>query len=78
MKLHFYGAAKMVTGSNYLLETDNSKILIDCGLFQGGRKIEKKNEEPFPYLPKEIDFVLITHAHLDHIGRLPKLIENGF
>ncbi len=78
MKLHFYGAAKMVTGSNYLLETDNSKILIDCGLFQGGRKIEKKNEEPFPYSPKEIDSVLITHAHLDHIGRLPKLIGNGF
>jgi len=68
----------MVTGSNYLLETNNSKILIDCGLFQGGRKIEKKNEEPFPYSPKEIDFVLITHAHLDHIGRLPKLIEDGF
>jgi len=78
MKLHFYGAAKMVTGSNYLLETDNSKILIDCGLFQGGRKMDRKNEEPFSYSPKDIDFVLITHAHLDHIGRLPKLVENGF
>jgi len=78
MKLHFYGGAGMITGANYLLETNRSRILIDCGLFQGGRKIEKKNEEPFPYSPKDIDFVLITHAHLDHIGRLPKLIENGF
>lgn len=68
----------MVTGANYLLETNKSKILVDCGLFQGGRKIEKKNEEPFPYNPKEIDFVFITHAHLDHIGRLPRLIESGF
>ena len=68
----------MVTGANYLLETNKSKILVDCGLFQGGQKIEKKNEEPFPYNPKEIDFVFITHAHLDHIGRLPKLVGGGF
>ena len=78
MKLHFCGGASMVTGSNYLLETNNSKILVDCGLFQGGRRMDKKNEEPFLYNPAEIDFVLITHAHLDHIGRLPRLIENGF
>lgn len=68
----------MVTGANYLLETSGVKILVDCGLFQGDRKMDKKNEEPFPYSPKEIDFVLISHAHLDHIGRLPMLIENGF
>ncbi len=68
----------MVTGSNYLLETSQSKVLIDCGLFQGPSKIEKKNLEPFPYQPKDIDFVFITHAHLDHIGRLPKLIAEGF
>lgn len=68
----------MVTGANYLLEAKKSKILIDCGLFQGTRKIEKKNEDPFPYNPKEIDSILITHAHLDHIGRLPKLFEGGF
>jgi metallo-beta-lactamase family protein len=78
MKLYFYGGAGIVTGVNYLLETSQSKILIDCGLFQGGRAMEKKNYEAFPYQPKEIDFVLITHAHLDHIGRLPKLIEDGF
>ncbi|MEA2113661.1 MAG: MBL fold metallo-hydrolase [Patescibacteria group bacterium] len=78
MKLHFYGAARIVTGSNYLLETSKRKILIDCGLFQGKRKIEEKNYEPFPYQPSEIDFVLITHAHLDHLGRLPKLIRDGF
>ncbi|MBU2472728.1 MBL fold metallo-hydrolase, partial [Patescibacteria group bacterium] len=78
MKLYFHGGAGTVTGSNYLLETSQSKILIDCGLFQGKRKIEEKNYEPFPYNPKEIDFVLITHAHLDHLGRLPKLIKDGF
>lgn len=78
MKLHFHGAARTVTGSNYLLETSKNKILIDCGLFQGRRKIEGKNYEPFPYQPSEIGFVLITHAHLDHLGRLPKLIRDGF
>jgi metallo-beta-lactamase family protein len=78
MKLYFHGGAGIVTGVNYLLETSQSKILIDCGLFQGDRKLDKKNQEPFPYQPAEIDFVLITHAHLDHIGRLPKLIEDGF
>ncbi len=78
MKLSFYGAAKIVTGSNYLLEIGNKKILIDCGLFQGRKKIEEKNYEPFPYQAKDIDFVLITHAHLDHTGRLPKLFNSGF
>jgi len=78
MKLSFYGAVGMVTGSNYLLEVNDKKILIDCGLFQGPRKIEEKNYEPFPYQAKDIDFVLITHAHLDHIGRLPKLFNSGF
>lgn len=78
MKLHFYGGARVVTGVNYLLEIDQTKILIDCGLFQGQPELEEKNYQPFPYQPKEIDFVLISHAHLDHIGRLPKLIEDGF
>ncbi len=82
MKLHFYGAAQMVTGSNYLLEVKTSsgtrKILIDCGMFQGIKHGEDKNYEDFPYNPKEIDAVLITHAHIDHIGRIPKLCRQGF
>lgn len=77
-KLHFYGGARVVTGANYLLETSKTRTLIDCGLFQGGRAMNKKNYEPFPYEPSKIDFVLITHAHLDHIGRLPRLINDGF
>lgn len=78
MKLHFFGATRIVTGSNYLLETDNAKILIDCGIFQGTRYVEEKNYEDFPFNPKEIDFLLVTHAHLDHIGRIPKLYKDGF
>ncbi len=84
MKLHFFGATRIVTGSNYLLEiesdskTGNAKILIDCGIFQGTRYVEEKNYEDFPFNPKEIDFLLVTHAHLDHIGRIPKLYKDGF
>ncbi|TSC53763.1 MAG: metallo-beta-lactamase family protein [Parcubacteria group bacterium LiPW_39] len=68
----------MVTGVNYLLETKNSKVLIDCGLFQGERKLEEKNSESFAYNPKEIDAVIVSHSHLDHVGRLPQLISAGF
>jgi metallo-beta-lactamase family protein len=84
MKLTFYGGAGMVTGSNYLLESPSTssgqttKILIDCGLFQGSSFCENLNFEKFPYKPEEIDAVLITHAHIDHTGRLPKLCKNGF
>ncbi len=78
MKLHFYGGARWVTGVNYLLETKQAKILIDCGLFQGGRDARKMNQQPFPYQPKEIEAVFITHAHIDHIGRLPCLVKQGF
>ena len=67
-----------MTGANYLLETDDIKILIECGMFQGSRYVEDLNYEKFPYNPSEIDFVFITHSHTDHIGRLPKLYREGF
>lgn len=78
MKLTFNGGAQSVTGANYLLETANTRILIDCGLHQGGSYCEKHNFEPFPFDPQSIDAVFITHAHIDHIGRLPQLVRAGF
>ena len=68
----------MVTGANHLLEIDNLKILVDCGLFQGSRFAEFLNYDKFPYNPKDIDYVLLTHSHADHVGRLPKLYREGF
>ncbi len=78
MTLTFHGGARTVTGANYLLEAGKIKILIDCGLFQGVHFSEEKNHEPFPFDPKEIDAVILTHAHIDHSGRLPKLFREGF
>jgi len=78
MEISFHGADRGVTGSCHLLNCAGKKILIDCGLYQGGREIEDENSEPFGFDPKEIDFVLLTHAHLDHCGRLPLLAKRGF
>ncbi|MBI5732690.1 MBL fold metallo-hydrolase [Candidatus Jorgensenbacteria bacterium] len=78
MRLTFCGGARSVTGANYLLESGDTKILIDCGLHQGGSYSEKQNFEPFPYKPSEITAVFITHAHIDHVGRLPQFYRAGF
>ena len=74
----FWGGAGEVTGSNFLLETENLKIIVDCGLFQGCDTCDDKSRNPFPYDPKAIDYLFVTHAHLDHIGRIPKLVKDGF
>ena len=74
--VHSYGATQEVTGSCHLLEVSGKKILIDCGMFQGQE--EEMNEKPFGFDAKEIDYLLVTHAHLDHIGRIPKLVREGF
>lgn len=78
MKLTFCWAAKIVTGSCYLIETDTKKFLVDCGMFQWPKEIMRLNYEPFLFDPKKIDFVLLTHAHIDHCGLIPKLYKQGF
>ncbi len=77
-KVTFCGGAGTVTGANFLLEADGKKILIDCGLTQGVKIADDVNWAPFVYNPAEIDMLFITHAHVDHIGRIPKLISEGF
>jgi metallo-beta-lactamase family protein len=74
----FVGASGTVTGSATLLKWGSRSILVDCGLFQGGYEIDKLNREPFPFEPREVDAVLVTHAHLDHVGLLPRLVKEGF
>ncbi len=74
----FYGAAGSVTGSNFLFTVGGKKILVDCGMFQGSPEDTLKNFDPFPYNPKDIDMLIVTHAHADHIGRIPKLFKDGF
>jgi metallo-beta-lactamase family protein len=73
------GAAGSVTGSNFLIESPGGKrVLVDCGLFQGGRQMEMRNQEPWGFDPKSVETLFLTHAHIDHSGRIPKLVKDGF
>lgn len=78
MKVTFLGAAQTVTGSCYKLECDSARFLVDAGMFQGNKEIEKRNYTTDRYDPKKLDFILITHAHIDHSGLLPRLVKKGF
>jgi metallo-beta-lactamase family protein len=78
MKIKFMGAAKTVTGSCYVVETNGHRFAVDCGMHQGNMEIEKRNWDMEPYAPKTIEFCLITHAHIDHSGLLPRLVKEGF
>ena len=78
MKIKFCGAVSSVTGSCHLVTTEKHKILMDCGMFQGGKTLEQQNLEPFPFVPSEIESVILSHAHVDHCGRLPLLVKQGF
>ncbi len=82
LQVTFFGGTGEVTGSNFLVETldeqHNVRVLIDCGLFQGSKVGEAKNREPFPFEPASVDYLFVTHAHIDHTGRIPKLVKDGF
>src|SRR5687768_325530 len=78
MRISFLGAAREVTGSLYLVETKTTTILVDCGMHQGCNTCDVKNLVDFAFDVKKVDAVLLTHAHLDHSGRIPKLIKGGF
>ena len=78
MKITFLGATKTVTGSNILVETKDKKFIMDCGLYQGQQKEIMLNSDDFLFDPKEIDFMLLSHAHIDHSGRIPKLYVDGY
>ncbi len=78
IRLSCHGAAKQVTGSCHLLQTDHARVLVDCGMFQGGRELSEENAEEFGFDPASIDVLLLTHAHLDHCGRIPLLVKRGF
>ncbi len=78
MKLRFLGAAGTVTGSSFLIETGFTRVMVDCGMFQGARAIRDRNYQKFSVEPSSVDFLLLTHAHIDHCGLIPKLVKHGF
>src|SRR5512141_2313772 len=78
LKISFHGADRGVTGSCHLVECAGKRILIDCGLHQGSRELDEENAAPFGFDAAAVDYVLLTHAHLDHCGRLPLLAKRGF
>src|SRR5258708_4299728 len=77
-KLTFLGAAGCVTGSKYLVEAAGKRLLVDCGIFQGLRELTERNYQPLAVDPKTIDYLVLTHAHLDHTGWLPVLVQAGY
>src|SRR5512135_3387425 len=78
MKLSFYGAAREVTGSSHLIETNGDRVLLDCGMHQGHRAEATERNAHLPFDPKTITAALLSHAHIDHSGDLPVLVKNGF
>jgi len=76
--LTFYGAADTVTGSCFMVESAKCRVLVDCGMFQGSKEIKQRNYEPLPFPARSIDYLLLTHAHIDHSGLIPKLVKSGF
>ena len=78
MKITFLGAAQTVTGSCYVIEAGTSRFAVDCGMFQGNSAIEERNFQTDNYRPDELDFILLTHAHIDHSGLLPRMVKKGF
>jgi len=78
LKLHFHGAVRGVTGSCYVVETPSGLLVVDCGMYQGGGQFEKQNREPFGFEPADIRWVILTHAHIDHSGRVPLLVKEGY
>jgi len=78
MDITFYGASKEVTGSLMLVKTSKYKFIVDCGFFQGDDNDYYRNKTPFDFNVKDIDFVILTHAHIDHCGRIPLMIKSGY
>ena len=78
MRVTFQGAAGEVTGSLHLVEAAGKRLLLDCGMIQGSPQAEARNADPFPFEPSELDALIVSHAHIDHIGRIPLLVQRGF